>query len=76
MNVPFDMVEYQKEKLLRDIDRFIYLYAKYEDNVDEILEFAELCKRFYPTKKNKYEEQLWKKFQKLQSFWVKRMLIG
>lgn len=56
MEVPFDMVKHQKEKLLRDVDRFIYLYAKYEDNVDEILEFAELCKRFYPNKKSKYEE--------------------
>lgn len=56
MEVPFDMVKHQEEKLMYDINRFMNLYAKYKDDVDEILEFAELCKRFYPIKKNKYEE--------------------
>ena len=54
--VPFDMVKHQEEKLMYDIGRFMDLYKKYKDDVDEILEFAELCKRFYPIKRNKYKE--------------------
>jgi hypothetical protein len=50
------MVKHQEEKLMYDISRFIDLYKKYKDEVNEILEFAELCKRFYPIKRNKYKE--------------------
>ncbi len=56
MDIPFDMVKHQEEQLIADINRFIVLYNKYNGNVAEILEFVELCKRFYPIKKNKYEE--------------------
>ena len=56
MNVPFDMTKHIDNKLMGDMNRFIELYAKYKDNTEEILEFADLCKRFYPIKKRKYEE--------------------
>ena len=52
MEVPFDMVKHQEEKLMYEIDRFVDLYRKYKDDIDEILEFAELCKRYYPQKTN------------------------
>lgn len=52
MGVPFDLVKYQEEKLMYDIGRFMDLYRKYKDDIDEVLEFAELCKRYYPEKKN------------------------
>ena len=56
MNAPFDMQKYTDDKLACDMNRFIELYVKYKDVVEEILEFADLCKRFYPIKKNKYED--------------------
>lgn len=52
MEVPFNMVKYQEEKLMYDIGRFMDLYKKYKDDIDEVLEFAELCKRYYPEKMN------------------------
>lgn len=52
MEVPFNMVKYQEEKLMYDIGRFMDLYKKYKDDIDEVLEFAELCKRYYPEKTN------------------------
>ena len=54
--VPFNIIKQQDEDLARDINRFAELYEKYKDNIDEILEFANLCMRFYPIKRNKYEE--------------------
>ena len=56
MEVPFNLMKYKEKQLIEDTNRFIELYAKFGDNVDEILEFADLCKRFYPIKKNRYEE--------------------
>lgn len=56
MEVPFNLMKYKEEQLVEDVNRFIELYAKYGDNVEEILEFAELCKRFYPIKKDRYED--------------------
>lgn len=56
MEVPFNLMKYKEEQLVKDVNRFIELYSKFGDNVDEILEFADLCKRFYPIKKNRYKE--------------------
>lgn len=55
MEIPFDVERRAKEKLDYDIRRFFELYIKYRDDVDEVLEFAELYKRFVYIEKNKYE---------------------
>lgn len=52
MEIPFDIERHAKEKLMYDIGRFMDLYKKYKDDIDEVLEFAELCKRYYPEKMN------------------------
>ena len=54
--VPFNIIKQEDEELVRDINRFTELYEKYQDNIDEVLEFANLCMRFYPIKRRKYEE--------------------
>lgn len=56
MEIPFNVERRAKEKLMYDIGRFLDLYKKYKDDIDEVLEFAELYKKYYPNKKNKYEE--------------------
>lgn len=55
MEVPFDIIKQQDKELARDINRFAELFEKYKDDIDEVLEFANLCMRFYPIKKRKYE---------------------
>ena len=55
MDIPFDIERRAREKLDNDIRRFFELYIKYRDNTDEVLEFAELYKKFVPVEKNKYE---------------------
>ena len=75
MEIPFNIIKHEDEKRVRDMNRFMELSEKYKDDIDEVLEFANLCMRFYPIKRSKYEEQLWKRFWKLQSSWEKRMLI-
>lgn len=54
MNVPFDIEKYEKEKLDYELKRFFELYDKYEDDVNEILEFAELWRKFAPDIQRKY----------------------
>lgn len=56
MNVPFNIEKYEKEKLNYELKRFLELYGKYEDNVNEILEFAELWRKFVPTMYSKYRD--------------------
>ena len=56
MNVPFNIEKYEKEKLNYELKRFLELYGKYEDNVNEILEFAELWRKFVPTMHSKYRD--------------------
>ena len=56
MNVPFNIEKYEKEKLDYELKRFLELYSKYEDDVNEILEFAELWRKFVPTMHNKYRD--------------------
>lgn len=51
MNIPFDVEKYEKEKLDYEIKRFFELQKKYKDNIDEIIEFAELWKKFFPDTK-------------------------
>lgn len=51
MEVPFDINKYETERLRCKLKRFYELYAKYEDDMDEILEFAELWEQFISTKK-------------------------
>ena len=76
MKVPFNIIKQQDEELVRDINRFTELYEKYKGNIDEVLEFANLCMRFYPIKKESMRIKLWKRFWKLPSCLEKRMLIG
>lgn len=54
MNVPFDIAKYEKEKLEYELKKFFELYSKYEDNVNEILEFAELWRKFATDIQSKY----------------------
>lgn len=56
MGIPFDIIKHEDEKRVKDMNRFIELYKKYKDDIDEVLEFANLCMQFYPIKRNKYEE--------------------
>ena len=56
MEVMFDVMKYEEEKLIYDMNRFLYLYRKYKESIDEVLEFVELYNRFCHTKKNKYKE--------------------
>lgn len=54
MNVPFDIIKYENEKLNYELKKFIELYNKYEDDVNEILLFAELWRKFAPDIQSKY----------------------
>lgn len=56
MNIPFNIEKYEKEKLDYELKRFFELYNKHEDNVNEILEFAELWRKFVPTMQSKYRD--------------------
>lgn len=56
MGIPFDIIKHEDEKRVKDMNRFMELSEKYKDDIDEVLEFANLCMRFYPIKRNKYEE--------------------
>ena len=56
MNVPFNIEKYEKEKLDYELKRFFELYNEYEDNVNEILEFAELWRKFVPAMQSKYSD--------------------
>lgn len=56
MGISFDIIKHEDEKRVKDMNRFMELYEKYKDDIDEVLEFANLCMRFYPIKKRKYEE--------------------
>jgi hypothetical protein len=56
IDVPFNIIKQQDEELVKDVNRFMELSEKYKDNIDEVLEFANLCMRFYPIKRNKYKE--------------------
>lgn len=52
MDVPFDTMKYEEEKLESDIKRFQELLRKYKDNIDEVLEFAELYTRLVHRRSN------------------------
>lgn len=54
MEIPFDIERRAKEKLDCEIRRFFELYVKYMDDVDEVLEFVDLYKKFVPSNRNKY----------------------
>ena len=58
MSVPFDIEKYEKGKLDYELKRFFELYSKYVNDVDvnEILEFAKLWRKFAPKLQNKYED--------------------
>ena len=55
-NITIDIIKHEDEKRVKDMNRFMELSEKYKDDIDEVLEFANLCMRFYPIKRNKYEE--------------------
>ena len=56
MEIPFDIIRQEDDKRIKDVNRFMELSEKYKDDIDEVLEFANLYMRFYPIKKRKYEE--------------------
>ena len=56
MNVPFDIEKYKNKKLDYELKRFSELYSKYKDDMNEILELAELWEKFVPNIQNKYKE--------------------
>ena len=55
MEVPFNIIKSEEEKYIKDMHRFTQLYEKYKDDIDEVLEFANLCMKFYPVKRNKWD---------------------
>lgn len=56
MNIPFDIEKYEKEKLDYEIKRFFELQKKYKDNIDEIIEFAELWSKLIRNPKSKWTD--------------------
>ena len=56
MEIPFDIIKQQDKELIKDMNRFMELSEKYKNDIDEVLEFANLCMRFYPIKRNKYKD--------------------
>lgn len=56
MEIPFDIERRAKEKLNCEVSRFFELYVKYEDDIDNILEFAELYKKFVLNGRNKWTD--------------------
>lgn len=56
MDILFDIAKYEKEKLDYELKRFFELYSKYEDDVNEILEFAKLWRKFALNMQSKYED--------------------
>ena len=52
-STPFNITRHEEEKFNSDLDRFLELLPKYKNNIDEVLEFANLYKRFVHTKNNK-----------------------
>ena len=55
MSVPFDIIRYEEEKFNKDYENFKKLYIKYKDEIEDVLEFANLWKRFTPNS-SKYME--------------------
>lgn len=56
MYISFDIEKREKDRLEYELKKFFELYSKYEDDVNEILEFAELWKKFAPNMQSKYKE--------------------
>lgn len=56
VDIPFNIEKYQKDRLDYELKRFFELYSKYEDDVNEILEFAELWRKFVPNMQSKYKD--------------------
>lgn len=54
MGIPFDIARYEEEKFKSDFDRFQELSSKYQNDIDEVLEFAKLYEQFVCVKRNKY----------------------
>ena len=44
--VPFDITKYEETKFISDFAKFQELYKKYNENLEEILEFANLYNKF------------------------------
>lgn len=53
MEVPFNITKYEEEKFSKDFEKFKKLYVKYKDDIENVLEFARLWKKFTPNA-NKY----------------------
>ena len=53
--VPFSFTKYEKEQFDRELARFVDLYAKYNKNINEVLEFARLYQKFIINKHKKWE---------------------
>lgn len=56
MDIPFDIEKYEKEKLDCELKRFFELQKKYKDNIDEIIEFAELWNKLVRNPKSKWTD--------------------
>lgn len=54
MNIPFEVEKYEKEKSDYELKRFFELQRKYKDNIDEIIEFAELWSKLVRNPKSKW----------------------
>lgn len=52
--IPFNITKYEERKLNTEFIRFQELYKKYNENVKEILEFAELYEKFIVKKNSKW----------------------
>lgn len=48
--VPFDITRHEEMKLSSDFAKFQELYKKYNENLEEILEFANLYNKFVVNK--------------------------
>lgn len=56
MSIPFEVEKYEKEKSDYELKRFFELQRKYKDNIDEIIEFAELWGKFVCNHKSKWTD--------------------
>ena len=52
--IPFDITKFEEEKFNAEIIRFQYLYEKYNDDIAEILEFANLYNKFVQKSNSKW----------------------
>ena len=54
MEVPFNIIKYEEEKLYSDLERFQELLKKYGNCTNEVLEFARLYNRLVSHMEQKY----------------------